>query len=105
MSYSVVTAGMFVSVFALAAAATGAATVLSAQTAVSGAADASALAAADTLVGFVSGDPCERAGEIAALNRVTLDACVLSTVSVRVTVSRHVAGIRLAATARAGLSE
>lgn len=105
MSHSVVAAGMFASVFALAAATTGAATVLSAQTSVSGAADAAALAATDALFGFASGEPCERAAQLATLNRVTLDSCALSQVSVRVTVSRQVAGIQLVSSARAGLSD
>lgn len=105
MSHSVVAAGMFVGVFALAATATGAATVLSVQTSVHAAADASALAAADTLVGLIEGEPCARAAEIAALNRVTLRSCTVSALSVHVSVTRRVAGISLEGFARAGLSE
>ncbi len=39
------------------------------------AADASALAAADTLMGVATGFPCERAAEVAATYGVELDEC------------------------------
>ncbi len=52
------------------------------------AADAAALAAADTLVGIASGDPCARAAETAAANGASVLRCVpdglVVTVRVRV---------------------
>jgi len=52
------------------------------------AADAAALAAADSLVGVTTGDPCERAGEVAAAAGASVLRCVpdglVVTVRVRV---------------------
>jgi len=66
------------------------------------AADAAALAAADTLAGAVAGVPCEVAAETAQRNGATLQACELLALvaTVRVSVSRF--SIVSEAAARAG---
>jgi secretion/DNA translocation related TadE-like protein len=67
-----------------------------------GAADAAALAAADTASGAVSGDPCERAGQIAAASEASLAACELDGLIATVTVSGAFGTLTLTASARAG---
>ncbi len=67
-----------------------------------GAADAAALAAADTASGAVAGVPCDRAAEVATANGARLDACEVDGYVVTVAVSRPVVGIRSVATATAG---
>ncbi|MFC4222811.1 Rv3654c family TadE-like protein [Lysinibacter cavernae] len=65
------------------------------------AADAAALAAADTAVGFVSGVPCERAEQTAVRNHATMVDCTVEGFEVRVTVSRQVMGMPIRSSARA----
>lgn len=67
-----------------------------------GAADAAALAAADTLSGAVAGTPCVAAAEVARANGAELDACVLDGLVATVRVGGSAAGIHLTATATAG---
>ncbi|RNE62617.1 hypothetical protein EEJ31_07255 [Cryobacterium tepidiphilum] len=69
---------------------------------VQGAADAAALAAADTASGAVPGIPCEAAAAAAALNGATVAACRVDDLIATVAVERRVAGFRLGAEARAG---
>ncbi|WP_433674649.1 Rv3654c family TadE-like protein [Microbacterium gorillae] len=64
-----------------------------------GAADAAALAAADTVTGVIPGDPCARAGDVAAANGAVVDSCVVDGAIASVTV--HVRGGVLTAAARA----
>ncbi|GAA3599902.1 hypothetical protein GCM10022198_25370 [Klugiella xanthotipulae] len=78
--------------------------ILAVQERVAGAADAAALAGADTAFGFVSGVPCERAEQSARLNRVTMDHCTVEGYEVRVTASQSVLGIVVRSAARAGPS-
>lgn len=66
------------------------------------AADAAALAAADTASGAVAGVPCDAAAEAARLNDAKLDACALDGLIASVTVSREVGGFDVSSTARAG---
>jgi secretion/DNA translocation related TadE-like protein len=66
------------------------------------AADAAALAAADTASGAVGGVPCEAAAAAAALNGASVVACVVDGLIASVTVSRSVAGFHMVARARAG---
>jgi secretion/DNA translocation related TadE-like protein len=66
------------------------------------AADAGALAAADTLLGVVAGDPCARAAEVAAAHRVTLTVCDVDAVQTRVQVGASVLGVPISAESRAG---
>jgi secretion/DNA translocation related TadE-like protein len=67
-----------------------------------GAADAAALAAADAASGAVTGVPCERAAEIAAVAGVALEACELDELVATVTVSARFGILPATASARAG---
>jgi len=69
---------------------------------VQGAADASALAAADTASGAVPGFPCEAAASAATLNGASVARCTVEGLIATVAVEREVAGFRLSAQARAG---
>lgn len=66
------------------------------------AADASALAAADTLLGVVPGEPCVLAEQVATAHRVALTGCELEGAEARVTVGASVFGLPIAAESRAG---
>jgi secretion/DNA translocation related TadE-like protein len=77
-------------------------TVLVVRASVSGAADAAALAAADTVSGVVSGIPCERAAAVAQENGAQLDACASDGLVVTVSASRAVLGFRVVVAATAG---
>lgn len=68
------------------------------------AADAAALAAADTASGLVSGYPCENAAEAARLNGATLGECTVNGLEVRVTATRYVFGAVVSVASRAGPS-
>lgn len=78
------------------------AVVLSAYRAAAGAADASALAAADAVVGIVPGSPCPVAGVVAAGNGATVTRCVIDGAIATVRVRVSSAGVRVQATATAG---
>ncbi|MBG6239446.1 secretion/DNA translocation related TadE-like protein [Mycetocola sp. CAN_C7] len=66
------------------------------------AADAAALAAADTASGLVPGSPCTNAARAARLNGADLGECSVDGVEVRVTASRTVLGVVVTMAARAG---
>lgn len=66
------------------------------------AADAAALAAADTLLGVVPGDPCARAAEVAQAHRVALAECRLDGAEARVRVGSSVLGLPISVESRAG---
>lgn len=68
------------------------------------AADAAALAAADTASGLVAGYPCANAAEAARLNGATLGECAVSGLDVRVTATRQVLGVLVSVGSRAGPS-
>lgn len=70
--------------------------------AVSGAADAAALAAADTRAGVVSGYPCTLAQAIAEVNQTRLLSCELDGLVATVAVSRTILGIEVVVFATAG---
>jgi secretion/DNA translocation related TadE-like protein len=76
--------------------------VLATRSAVAGAADAAALAAADARVGVVGGFPCDVAAEVAAANRVALAACELDGYVATVSVERSVLGFTVRQRATAG---
>ena len=76
--------------------------VLAAGQSVQNAADAAALAAADTASGAVAGIPCESAMEAASLNGASLGACAVDGLIASVTVNRSVGVFDLSSTARAG---
>jgi secretion/DNA translocation related TadE-like protein len=69
---------------------------------VANAADAAALAAADTASGLVSGYPCENAAEAARLNGAELGECVVEELVVKVSAVRRVLGVPVTVWARAG---
>ncbi len=70
-----------------------------------GAADASALAAADVAVGIVPGIPCATAASVATANRAHLQECQVDGVIVTVRVSAAILGFPVTATATAGPAE
>ncbi len=67
-----------------------------------GAADAAALAAADTASGALTGVPCEAAAEVALASGTALADCVLDGLVATITVGGSVLGLAATATARAG---
>ena len=79
---------------------------LAAHQALQGAADAAALAAADTSSGRMPGVPCEAAQAVAAAMRVDIAGCAVSADgSATVTVTTVIAGIPVSARSRAGQPE
>lgn len=70
--------------------------------AVAGAADAAALAAADTASGLLPGYPCEAAAAAVAANGAGLASCDLDGLVVTVTATRSVLGFAVSARATAG---
>ncbi|GAA4175070.1 Rv3654c family TadE-like protein [Gryllotalpicola koreensis] len=75
---------------------------LAAQQSVQSAADAAALAAADTLSGRATGYPCENAARAAALDQASVASCDTDGLVAVVAVSRGWARLELSARARAG---
>ena len=69
---------------------------------VQGAADAAALAAADTASGAVAGVPCAAAAEAARLNGASVTACTVDGLIASVSAARGYLGFELGAQARAG---
>lgn len=72
---------------------------------VAGAADAAALAAADTVVGIIPGVPCDSAGRVARANGASIVSCEVDGVIVTVTALRMLLGVSVTAVATAGPSE
>lgn len=66
------------------------------------AADAAALAAADTASGLAPGYPCDNARRAAALNGAELGDCSVSGLEARVSASKRVLGVAVTVEARAG---
>jgi secretion/DNA translocation related TadE-like protein len=66
------------------------------------AADAAALAGADTALGATAGIPCETAGRVARANGATVVRCRQDGVDVRVDVTLTVLGVAVSGAARAG---
>jgi secretion/DNA translocation related TadE-like protein len=87
-------------VVALAAAVMGAA--LAARQRVIAAADAGALAAADTALGIHPGIPCRVAAEVVAAHESSLVSCEIDGVVATVAVSTTIVGIEVTVRARAG---
>ena len=67
-----------------------------------GAADAAALAAADVASGALPGIPCEAAARVARANGVTLGRCELEGIVATTSISLHVGGVEITASATAG---
>ena len=57
------------------------------------AAELSAMSAADSLSGFLTGHPCEVAAKVALLNRVNLDECRIVGFDITITVSAKSIGM------------
>lgn len=81
---------------------TGLGAALAARQRVVAAADASALAAADALLGAAPGEPCARAAEVAAAHHVALLGCDVDGAEVAVTTGAELAGVPVEARSRAG---
>ena len=75
---------------------------LSTRHAVTGAADAAALAAADVASGLLPGHPCDAATRVAAANGAALRTCTVDGLVATVVVSRWVLGFAFAESATAG---
>ena len=76
--------------------------LLAAGQSVRNAADAAALAAADTASGLVAGVPCQAAGTAAELGGAAVTSCAVDGLIASVTVARTVLGFELGSRARAG---
>lgn len=83
-------------------AAVGVGAALAQRQRVTAAADAGALAAADTALGIHPGIPCEVAAQVVAAHGASLVACDLEGVVAAVSASARVAGVLVTAHARAG---
>jgi secretion/DNA translocation related TadE-like protein len=105
-SASVASVSVVVVTAVLAVAALAGAQALAERSRVAGAADASALAAADVVAGLVAGEggPCARAASLAGANAVELDSCEVdgTAVTVVVTGSAALLGVVVRAAATAG---
>jgi secretion/DNA translocation related TadE-like protein len=75
---------------------------LAARHAVTGAADAAALAAADAASGLVPGHPCDLAARVAAANGASVEDCAVDGLVATVTVGRTVLGLAVSERASAG---
>ncbi|MDJ0347997.1 Rv3654c family TadE-like protein [Cryobacterium sp. PH29-G1] len=76
--------------------------LLAAGRSVATAADAAALAAADTASGAIAGYPCEAADAAATLNGAAVTHCAVVGLIASVSVLRRVHGLDISASARAG---
>lgn len=83
-------------------AAVGVGAALAARQRVIAAADAGALAAADTALGIHPGIPCEEAAAVVEAHGAALVACEVEGVVATIMVSARVAGVLVTAEARAG---
>ncbi|MCY7412943.1 MAG: hypothetical protein LH471_07920 [Salinibacterium sp.] len=75
---------------------------LAARHTVTAAADAGALAAADTVIGIHAGFPCDRAAQVVEANGATLAECTIDGLVVTVEAARAVIGFAVTARATAG---
>lgn len=71
----------------------------------SAAADAAALAAGDALLGWVGGEPCDRARRVAEAHAVTLADCSSEGLTVLVRVEAGILGLTVERSARAGAAD
>lgn len=71
---------------------------------VSAGADSAALAAADVLLGWVAGEPCVVAQQVAEAHSARLVECVSTGLTVRVRVEASILGLTVSRSARAGVS-
>jgi secretion/DNA translocation related TadE-like protein len=103
-SGSVLAVALVASVLMLAGLALPLNAALSTRQLAANAADAAALAAADTASGLVPGFPCSNAAEAARLNGAVLGECAVDGLEVRVTATRQVLGVLVSVRSRAGPS-
>ena len=98
---TVVLAGVLVTLAAVGVLLVGSHSALAVRSQAAGAADASALAAADAVSGLVAGPPCDRATVTAAANGVVVSECVVTGAEVTVEVRTAFGpfGVRARATA------
>ncbi len=75
---------------------------IAARHTVTAAADAAALAAADTAIGIHAGFPCERAAQVVEANGASLAGCTVDGLVVTVEAARAVIGLTVSARATAG---
>ncbi|CAN5206167.1 hypothetical protein BH11ACT5_BH11ACT5_24210 [soil metagenome] len=75
---------------------------LAARHAVTGAADAASLAAADAASGLVPGHPCDLAVRVAAANGSSVENCTVDGLVATVTVGRTILGLAVSERASAG---
>lgn len=101
-SGTVIAAGIIGALLVLTAGMLTALTVVAAHTRASVAADAAALAAANTASGRVAGDPCANAALVAAEHDVSLTACDSTLLESTISVEVHVGVFQFDAAARAG---
>jgi secretion/DNA translocation related TadE-like protein len=101
-SATLVVIGLLAALLMASAAAVGACALLAAKQHVSAAADAAALAAADTASGRVAGAPCDRAAQAARLNGARLGACSVDGLFALVSAQDDIGGIPISVWARAG---
>lgn len=101
-SGGVLALGILAMLAVLTLAAVGVGSALAARQRVVAAADAAALAAADTALGIHPGIPCQVAAEVTAAHGVNLVRCDLDGVVATVAVSAEIAGVAVDASARAG---
>jgi secretion/DNA translocation related TadE-like protein len=86
----------------LALAVVGVGVALAARQRVVAAADAGALAAADTALGIYPGVPCQAAAEVVEAHGAVLSECRIEGVVATITASASFAGIPMSVSARAG---
>ena len=101
-SATLVVVGLLAALLLASAAAVGACALLAAKQHVSTAADAAALAAADTASGRVAGAPCDRAAQAVRLNGARLGSCSIHGLVALVSAEDDVGGVPIAVWARAG---
>lgn len=101
-SAGIAVVGLLAALLITSAAAVGACALLAEKQHVSAAADAAALAAADTASGLVAGIPCERADQAARLNGASLASCGLDGSVALVCARTEFAGVPISVWARAG---
>lgn len=99
---SVLVVGILAATLSLGALGAPLASVLVTKRTVDHAADAAALAAADTIVGRAAGVPCEVAARVAEANRGYLTACQADGLVVTVRVEATALGLAIGASATAG---
>ena len=99
---TILTVGLIAAVVALNASVIPLYCALSVRHALAGAADAAALAAADTASGLIAGYPCENASRLAVANDAYVEDCTVDGRIVTVTASRRILGILVTTSATAG---